>query len=173
MDANIYIYIRHKQEKIDIMLIRHRACHVFLYSCVFLTQYVILYGIFRLHISLTYNTHTHTHTHTHIYIYIYIYIYKHVWLKTTDCFLSKIFQKIRSRLLVIFLMSGSRWWRTWSIVAQTLSPISLVVLRGCVRLFVAVSFIYIYLEWVFLNTGLACFVRMSGRVSFSITLTQT
>ena len=98
------------------------------------------------------HTSTHPHPHTHIYIYIYSYIYivywgsmlsKHVWSKTTDCFLFKIFKWRRSSL-VIFLMSRSRLWRTYPILAQVLLTISLVILRGCVRLFIAESFIYIF-----------------------------
>ena len=41
----------------------------------------------------------------------YKYVYEHVRLKTTDCFLFKIFKWRRSGLLFIFRMSGSRWWR--------------------------------------------------------------
>ena len=83
-----------------------------------------------------------------IYIYIYIYIYKHVWLKTVECFLFKIFKWRRSSLLIIFRMSGWKWWRKWPILAQALSTISLVVFEGCIKLFVAVSF-YISLQFFF------------------------
>ena len=99
-----------------------------------------------------------------IYIYIYIYIYKHVRLRIMDYFLFKIFTWSHSSLLVIFLMSGSRWWRKYPILAQALSTISLVIFGGCVRLFVAVSFIYIYLEcflgvFFFFFMGLTIFTQ--------------
>ena len=90
--------------------------------------------------------HAHTHTHTHTHTYIYIYIYKHVWLKTTDFFS---FQNLQIKTTEYFLMSGSRWCKKYPILAQALSTISLIILRGCVGLFVAVSFIFIHLECIF------------------------
>ena len=68
----------------------------------------------------------------YIYIYIYIYIYKHVLLKTVKYFLFRIFKWRCSSLLITFLMSGSRCRRKCPLLAQTLSTISLVVLRDCV-----------------------------------------
>ena len=71
---------------------------------------------------------------------------KYVWLNTVDCFFFKIFKWRHSSFLAIFLMSGSRWWRKYLILAQVFLTNSLVIFRVCVRLFAAVSFIYIYLE---------------------------
>ena len=81
--------------------------------------------------------------YTYIYLYTYMYIFKHVWLKTADYFLFKIFKWMRSCLLVIVLLSMSSWWGKCPILAQVLSTISLVILRGCIRMFVAVSYIYL------------------------------
>ena len=72
-------------------------------------------------------------------------MFKHVLLKTVDYFLFRIFKWRHSNLLVIFLLSGLRWWRRCTILIQVLLTISLVILRGCVWLFLAVRF-YIYLE---------------------------
>ena len=93
-----------------------------------------------------------------IYIYIYIYVgylgskslSKHVRLKTTDCFLFKIFKWRGSILLAILLMSRSRWWTERPILAQAISTISLLALRSFVMLFVAMSFIYIHLECLYI-----------------------
>ena len=75
----------------------------------------------------------------HIYICVCVCVCVCVRLKTVDCFLFKTF-----KWSVNFLMSESRWWRKNPLLAQALSTISLVIFRGCVTLFVAVSFIYIY-----------------------------
>ena len=66
---------------------------------------------------------------------------KQVWLNITG-FLFKIFNWRRSVLSVIFLMSRSSWRRMCPIVADALSTISLVILRGFVWLFAAVSLIW-------------------------------
>ena len=84
---------------------------------------------------------TQGHSYHHV-LYIYIYISKHVRLKTAYCFLFKIFKWRRSSLL----MSGSVCGRKYPKLAQERSTISLVVYRGRVKLFVALNFIYIYLE---------------------------
>ena len=90
----------------------------------------------------------HTHTHTHAYIYICvcvcvcIYIvclvikslFKHVLLKIAVYFLFRIFKWRRLNLLIIFLVSWSRWWRKCPRLVQVLMTISLVILRCCVRL---------------------------------------
>ena len=72
-----------------------------------------------------------------------------------NCFFFKLFKWRCSRLLVIFLMSGSRWRRKYPILAQVLSTISLVTFECCLRLFVAMCFFLyidggwlILLEWV-------------------------
>ena len=80
-----------------------------------------------------------------------IYIYIYIQIKAMDCFLFKILKWRRSSLHAIIFMSGSRWWRKYSKFAQALSTILLVILRGCVRFFVAVCFIYINSE-CFLTT---------------------
>ena len=82
----------------------------------------------------------------YIYIYIYIYMYKHVWLNTADCFFFKNFKWRCSSLLTCLFISGSSWWRKHPILALALSTILLLIFRVCVTLFVAVSFIYIFLE---------------------------
>ena len=72
-------------------------------------------------------------------------MYKQVQLKTFSFYKSS----RRWSLLDIFLKSGPRWRRKHCILAQTISTISLVIVGGCVRLFFAESFIYIYLDWFF------------------------
>ena len=74
-------------------------------------------------------------------IYIYIYI-NDIDLYVGVC----VYLFICTYIYVIFLMSGSKWWRKYPILAQALLTI---IFGGCVRLFVAVSFVYIYL---------ACFI---------------
>ena len=73
---------------------------------------------------------------------------KHVLLKTAEYFLFRFLKWKLSSFLIIFLMLGSRWWRNYPILDPELSTISLVILRCCVRLFLAVSF-YTYLESLF------------------------
>ena len=86
-----------------------------------------------IYIYIYIHTHTHTHTHTHIYNIVYLgskSISKLVLLKTMEYFLFRIFIWIYSSL-IIFLMSGSRRWRKYPILAQALLIISLVILRSC------------------------------------------
>ena len=75
---------------------------------------------------------------------------KDVWLNSADCFFFKIFTWRRLSLL----MSWSSWQRKYPMLAQAFSAISLVIFGGCVRLLVAVLFIFIwsvffliYMEW--------------------------
>ena len=64
-------------------------------------------------------------------------------MNITDCFFFKIFKWRCSSLL----MSWSRWWRKYPILAQALSAISLVIFRGCVRLLLWVLFVDFFLFW--------------------------
>ena len=122
----------------------------------------------RVAVSISYECPLH-HEWLRVYIYIYIYIkFKHVLSKTTEYFLLRIFKWRRSSLL-IFLMSGSRCWRKCPILTQALLAISLVVLRGCIWFFVAVS-CYIYLEFIFSSIYLAYSVSMGSSVSYWICL---
>ena len=75
-----------------------------------------------------------------------------------------------SSFLIVFLMSGSTWWSKCPILAQELSPISLVVLWCCVWMFIAVSQCELLYLFVLggaggVYMGLAHSVRMGGRVS--------
>ena len=101
-------------------------------------------------------SHTHTHVHTHSLTHTYIHtvylgsmsLFKHVLLETGEYFLFR-----RSSLLIIFLMSWSRWWRKRPILANALSTILLGVLRGYVGLIFVVSFVLFcfFISKVFFN----------------------
>ena len=62
---------------------------------------------FKNKVTTNYSLKNHTHTHTYIYIYIYTYI--QASFVKDDGTLFIILNFTFSRLLVIFLVSGSRW----------------------------------------------------------------
>ena len=115
-------------------------------------------------------TRTHKHTHTRTHAYIYVCVCACVCMCVCSCsvkdhrwFPFKILEWRRWTLFDIFLLSGSRCKRMYPILALAILTISMVTLRGCVSLFVAVRFIHIYLKWVFFfafliaGIGSSCF----------------
>ena len=71
------------------------------------------------------------------------------------CFLLKIL-KWRHSSLLVFLMSGSRWWRKYFILAKSLSTFSPVILRGlCYVVYCWEFYSYIFGMGFFGGMGLA------------------